>query len=287
MKPIDITVTSDTDPPEKIRYIDSHRTSELVSDYINANKDTFPDDSFDFYFITSRTNLWSTTTNEKAHGISFTYDIYDERLIPSDNHKSGLIVHHGSPCEYVTAAHEIAHLMNIEHESQKKGYSDGIKQCYAIMQETNPFCPDCLKWTNQNIEDLQKFSNFAVFYAVQLILRKNYTESLTLQKVFHAKLCSVIVYGKNETLWDLGISLKDFPGSLSKVVVSAVSPGITESHHSVTAGAYVAAAAIVAPISVWPSSSSSLYTHLVQNQMAQICVCDDSTKKIGAPESAK
>lgn len=50
-------------------------------------------------------------------------------------------------------------------------------------------------------------------------------------------------------------------------------PSLPFQHHSVTAGAYVtaatvAAAAIVTPISVWPSSS--LYTHLVQNQMAQV-----------------
>ncbi|KAK0180558.1 hypothetical protein PV327_002926 [Microctonus hyperodae] len=159
MIPIDITVPSDEDPPEKIRYIDCQSTSELVSEYINTNKDTFPDDSFDFYFIPSRTDSWWTAKNIEACGISLINDNYAERWW-SNNHKSGIIIHHGNPCEYVTAAHEIAHLMNIKHESQKKGYSDGITQCYAIMQETNPFCPDCLKWTNQNIEDLQKFSKY-------------------------------------------------------------------------------------------------------------------------------
>lgn len=49
---------------------------------------------------------------------------------------------------------------DIDHELQNKGYNEGEKQCYAIMQTIGTFCPDCLKWTNQNIEELQEFARY-------------------------------------------------------------------------------------------------------------------------------
>ncbi|KAK0180218.1 hypothetical protein PV327_005884 [Microctonus hyperodae] len=153
-----IYIPSNSDPSKHIRYLNSYRTLELASAYIKANRDTFSYDSFDFYFIPSKTDLWSTLLNDEIEGLSGMSEMYAGRLAFSDKYSSGCIIYHDNPSAYVTAAHEIAHLLDINHESQKKGYCDGDEQCYAIMQTTGTFCPNCLKWTDQNIEDLQKFA---------------------------------------------------------------------------------------------------------------------------------
>ncbi|KAK0180216.1 hypothetical protein PV327_005882 [Microctonus hyperodae] len=153
-----IYVPSDGDPSKKIRYLNVFQTLELASAYIQANRDIFSHDSFDFYFIPSKTDLWSTIINHEVEGISAMAESYTARLTLLDKYTSGFIVYHGNPSGHVTAAHELAHLLNIDHDSKEKGYCDDDDQCYAIMQATDTFCPDCLKWTNQNIENLKKFA---------------------------------------------------------------------------------------------------------------------------------
>ncbi|KAK0180215.1 hypothetical protein PV327_005881 [Microctonus hyperodae] len=153
-----IHVPSDEDPSKKIRYLNARRTLDLVPAYIKANRDIFSHDSFDFYFIPSKIELWSTSLNNEIEGLSGMQEIFVRRLTLSDECASGFIVYHNNLCEYMTAAHELAHLLDIDHDSDEKGYCDGDEQCYAIMQTAGTFCPDCLKWTNQNIEELQKFA---------------------------------------------------------------------------------------------------------------------------------
>ncbi|KAK0077592.1 hypothetical protein PV325_003697 [Microctonus aethiopoides] len=157
MKPIHVPFRRN--PSQKIRYLDACSTSNSISDYLKANRDTFPQDSFDFYFIFSNIDVWSTLTKVVVEGISTPNNIYSMRSTTSNEPISGLIVdYHGNPSGHIVAAHEIGHLFDIDHESQNKGYYEGGKQCYAIMQTIGTFCPDCLKWTNQNIEDLQEFA---------------------------------------------------------------------------------------------------------------------------------
>lgn len=50
--------------------------------------------------------------------------------------------------------------MNINHESISKGRYVDESQCYAIMKVESVYCPDCLKWTNQNIGELRKFARY-------------------------------------------------------------------------------------------------------------------------------
>lgn len=60
--------------------------------------------------------------------------------------------------------------MFLKHEPHTQGYQDGIKQCYAIMQQTNPYCIDCLKWTEQNIEDLNKFVKYTKYISMNILI---------------------------------------------------------------------------------------------------------------------
>ncbi|KAK0171834.1 hypothetical protein PV328_005233 [Microctonus aethiopoides] len=142
---------------DQIRYIDVRPTVDLIKNYINMNLDTFPEDSFDFYFVSAGFEM--STDGNVCQGVSLKLDYYQTRknFPPLNRERLGLLVQYSGGCDFVIAAHELGHLMFIKHEPQTEGYQDGIKQCYAIMQETNPYCIDCLKWTEQNIEDLNKF----------------------------------------------------------------------------------------------------------------------------------
>ncbi|KAK0173612.1 hypothetical protein PV328_006782 [Microctonus aethiopoides] len=116
--------------------IDTEFVFRTIPDYINANKDIFPDNSFDFFFV-------STGKRQDP---------------PNERYELGSLVHQGTPCEYITAAHEIAHLLGVKHDPQGVGYTNGYDQCYAIMQQFAGYCADCLKWSDRSIQDLKKYA---------------------------------------------------------------------------------------------------------------------------------
>lgn len=50
--------------------------------------------------------------------------------------------------------------MTIRHESVHKGYRNHMTQCYAIMTTDGHYCQDCLKWTNENVKNLEIYSRY-------------------------------------------------------------------------------------------------------------------------------
>ncbi|KAK0070835.1 hypothetical protein PV326_002030, partial [Microctonus aethiopoides] len=149
---------SESTPPK----IDSKFTIQTMPDYLIANNNIFPDDSFDFYFVSTGWQFTLVNDVEICNGVSTDpddLDIFEERQEAlKDRYTHGSIVHQGIPCEYVTAAHEIAHLLGVKHDPRGVGYTNGYDQCYAIMQEVGQFCTDCLKWSDRSIQNFKKYA---------------------------------------------------------------------------------------------------------------------------------
>ncbi|KAK0090417.1 hypothetical protein PV325_000699 [Microctonus aethiopoides] len=146
-------------PNQFLRYFNVELMLKSTSQYINENRDIFPEDSFDFVFISTNNILWSDTKNSKVLGLSGVPNIYAGRKSQLPNQMLlAAAIHKGARCEFITASHEIAHLMTIHHESVRKGYRNHMTQCYAIMTTDGYYCQDCLKWTNQNVKSLEIYS---------------------------------------------------------------------------------------------------------------------------------
>lgn len=52
MKHIDVDAF-DAHGLNRIQYVDTRSTFDSIQNYINMNLDTFPEDSFDFYFVSA------------------------------------------------------------------------------------------------------------------------------------------------------------------------------------------------------------------------------------------
>ncbi|KAK0173613.1 hypothetical protein PV328_006783 [Microctonus aethiopoides] len=70
----------------------------------------------------------------------------------------GAISHYGYSDDFVTAAHEISHLLSVTHDPTNEGICDDGIQCYSIMKERGGFCQNCLKWSDQSIEEIKKYA---------------------------------------------------------------------------------------------------------------------------------
>lgn len=145
--------------PFNILYLDAYATLQSVPHYINANKDTFSDDAFDYFFITTNNQLWNN--NQLTVGKSILANTLQARQAQLPVQVlSGVIISHNARCGFAVASQEIAHLMFIQHDPREKGHHNAGLQCYSIMQESDIFCDDCLKWSNKNTNDLKIFAKF-------------------------------------------------------------------------------------------------------------------------------
>ncbi|KAK0168510.1 hypothetical protein PV327_002301 [Microctonus hyperodae] len=147
--------------PQKI---DTQYTMKTIPDYFETNKDIFPDDSFDFYFLSTKSLLLTNIDFEKTLDAAIStdpdfHDTFKRRQDPiNERYMLGTMVQHYTLCEYITATHEIAHLLGIKHDPREEGYANAYDQCHAIMQQYAKYCADCLKWTDRSIQNLKKYA---------------------------------------------------------------------------------------------------------------------------------
>ncbi|KAK0168511.1 hypothetical protein PV327_002302 [Microctonus hyperodae] len=146
-------------PNQYLRYFDVHLTLRSTWQYMQTNRDTFPEDSFDYIFISTSDILWSDIKNERIPGLSGVLNIYAGRKSQSPNRNLlTSAIYKRAPCDFVIASHEIAHLMSIHHEAVSKGYHNDRTQCYAVMTTDGFYCQACLKWSDQSVKELEIYS---------------------------------------------------------------------------------------------------------------------------------
>ncbi|KAK0084350.1 hypothetical protein PV325_007186 [Microctonus aethiopoides] len=126
--------------------------------FIRKFENTFPEDSFDFFFLSTKLNLYAN--DNLLGGVSRApFDVYSKRMI-QDPYQAllGSIVHRRNAfADYITASHEIAHLMSIYHEPPKENTDDCIPRCSAIMQEFSNYCRNCLRWSQKSVGELKTY----------------------------------------------------------------------------------------------------------------------------------
>ncbi|KAK0171921.1 hypothetical protein PV328_005309 [Microctonus aethiopoides] len=87
------------------------------------------------------------------------FDVYSKRMV-QDPYQAllGSIVHRRNAfADYITASHEIAHLMSIYHEPPKENTDDCTPRCSAIMQEFSNYCRNCLRWSQKSVGELKTY----------------------------------------------------------------------------------------------------------------------------------
>ncbi|KAK0181105.1 hypothetical protein PV327_003416 [Microctonus hyperodae] len=63
--------------------------------------------------------------------------------------------------EYCAGAHEIAHALTVPHDPTNVELTKN-GQCYGLMQEHAPFCFNCMNWSPESIDHLQKFTLYGI-----------------------------------------------------------------------------------------------------------------------------
>ncbi|KAK0178723.1 hypothetical protein PV327_007586 [Microctonus hyperodae] len=128
-----------------------------IDHHFAKHKSPFVQGSFDLIFLmTSRT----LEHNGEALGLTFSgKNIYHMRKhgktydsVPISVMKLELDYDN-----YCSAAHEIGHSFEINHDPVKSGEFINGNQCYGIMQRKNSYCLKCMKWSKESVEHLKKY----------------------------------------------------------------------------------------------------------------------------------
>ncbi|KAK0168509.1 hypothetical protein PV327_002300 [Microctonus hyperodae] len=137
--------------------LDTPMTMDLMKTYIKKNAKLFVEDSFDLFFLSTGSVL--QRNDYELRGSSLPANLYDARVSKTSyDNLIGVISQYGGPDDYIVAAHEISHTYYVEHDPANKGFYNYYMQCYSMMTEKGKFCPDCLKWSDKNIAEFEKFA---------------------------------------------------------------------------------------------------------------------------------
>ncbi|KAK0076055.1 hypothetical protein PV326_011111, partial [Microctonus aethiopoides] len=119
--------------------------------YINTYKKSFPDDSFDFFFLSTNSVLRKSGKIISAHSRSST-DVYAQRrrkTVYTD--LLGSVVHYKENYrDYIDATRAIAELLSIEHDPPSEESKINDEQCYSIMQKSQTHCQNYLRWSKRS-----------------------------------------------------------------------------------------------------------------------------------------
>ncbi|KAK0166717.1 hypothetical protein PV327_004207 [Microctonus hyperodae] len=87
------------------------------------------------------------------------FDVYDMRTEDEAQYNllGSIVTHKLINCDYAVGAHELAHLMGVEHDDLNEGTKFNDDQCYALMQEKGSFCRNCINWSETSRDQLQLF----------------------------------------------------------------------------------------------------------------------------------
>ncbi|KAK0183274.1 hypothetical protein PV327_001331 [Microctonus hyperodae] len=126
--------------------------------YINTYKKSFPDDSFDFFFLSTNSGIRKSGKILSAHSRSST-NIYAQRrrnAIYTD--LLGSVVHFRENYRgYIDATRAIAQILGIEYDPLSEESKINGEQCYSIMQKSQTDCQNCLKWSMRNQNEFNAY----------------------------------------------------------------------------------------------------------------------------------
>ncbi|KAK0073092.1 hypothetical protein PV326_013793, partial [Microctonus aethiopoides] len=159
--------TSQTDTIDENYYVETlvfigHDIMDLLIDlsidrHFAKHNSPFVQDSFDLIFLMTSRKI---EHNGEAIGLTFSgKDIYHmrQRGKTYDPVPISVMKFERDYDNYCSAAHEIGHSFEIKHDPIKSGKRIGGNQCYGMMQQRNPYCLECLKWSKESVEDLKKY----------------------------------------------------------------------------------------------------------------------------------
>ncbi|KAK0180137.1 hypothetical protein PV327_005809 [Microctonus hyperodae] len=129
--------------------------AKLIKKYQN----TFPEDSFDFFFLSTKFELYAN--NNLLGGVSRAlFDLYCIRMThdPYLSLLGSIVQRRNAFADYVTASHEIGHLMSLQHDPSKDNTYDITPQCSAIMQPMSNYCHNCLRWSQKSVEEFKIYA---------------------------------------------------------------------------------------------------------------------------------
>ncbi|KAK0072346.1 hypothetical protein PV325_011517, partial [Microctonus aethiopoides] len=142
---------------KKNENLNSYRIDLSIDRHFAKHNSPFVQDSFDLIFLMTSRKI---EHNGEAIGLTFSgKDIYHmrQRGKTYDPVPISVMKFERDYDNYCSAAHEIGHSFEIKHDPIKSGKRIGGNQCYGMMQQRNPYCLECLKWSKESVEDLKKY----------------------------------------------------------------------------------------------------------------------------------
>ncbi|KAK0178724.1 hypothetical protein PV327_007587 [Microctonus hyperodae] len=131
---------------------------DIINSHFDKYQSPFKPDSFDLTFLLTSHSL--QRCGHFVNGVTFHgMDIYESRnnRRPYDAIPLVVMKYKNNYEYYYTAAHEIAHSLEVEHDSEDSGdFANGF-QCYGIMQRVNSYCLACIEWSSTSINYFKQY----------------------------------------------------------------------------------------------------------------------------------
>ncbi|KAK0178924.1 hypothetical protein PV327_007763 [Microctonus hyperodae] len=119
----------------------------------------FPSESYDYIFFSTKRDL--EMGHEQLPALTIVgKDIYKMKYTNKrDIHRHSFsAVTKRSYISFPAAVHEIGHVLGcIVHDSPCQGENSNTDECLSIMQESLPFCYNCLKWSDTTVKQIEEF----------------------------------------------------------------------------------------------------------------------------------
>lgn len=79
------------------------------------------------------------------------------------------------------------------HDPKNEEICDHGMQCYSIMKERGEFCHNCLKWSDQSIEEIKKYATYIKYKSISTFLIFLFTYFMNKRDLFILGKIEIIV----------------------------------------------------------------------------------------------